>query len=64
MHNDSIQMRIAVQMFIDFLLEHREQLQKAIDEQKLQGTKNTLTEVQSKQTKNTSGSASDSDSMS
>ncbi|MEM7132176.1 MAG: hypothetical protein AAF702_38070 [Chloroflexota bacterium] len=36
MRHDTIQMRTAVQMFIDFLLEHREELEKAIEEKKQQ----------------------------
>ncbi|MEM7127025.1 MAG: hypothetical protein AAF702_11895 [Chloroflexota bacterium] len=51
MYNDTIRMRTAVQMFIDFLLEHREELEKGITEKHRQEAREALARIRKEQEK-------------
>ena len=53
MQNDTIQMQTAVQMFIDFLLEHREELEKQMKEQHRREAKRILDQRRRKQASKT-----------
>lgn len=59
MQHDSVQLRSAVQMFIDLLLEHREQLEPHIEERHRVEARQILAQIRAKQTKTALESASD-----